>query len=127
MFCAVSVPMSAAVSKLEPWPPFQTKGKTSGDAFGVVTSVVAVPDARKGEQLVMFTTVGGLDRTLVAAGLRKAGVTELMVPKIVVALKELPLLGSGKTDYVALRTLMGRARPRLVESIPGTAGTGAPR
>ena len=75
-------------------------------------AVVAVPDARKGEQLVMFTTVGGLDRTLVAAGLRKAGVTELMVPKIVVALKELPLLGSGKIDYAGLQRLaLGHGKP----------------
>ena len=40
---------------------------------------------------------------------------------------ELPLLGSGKTDYVALRTLMGRARPRLVETNSATAGAAAPR
>ena len=75
-------------------------------------AVVAVPDARKGEQLVMFTTGGGLDRALVAAGLRKAGVTELMMPKIVVALKELPLLGSGKVDYAGLQRLaFGHGKP----------------
>ncbi|MBM3519458.1 MAG: acyl-[ACP]--phospholipid O-acyltransferase [Alphaproteobacteria bacterium] len=75
-------------------------------------AVIAVPDAKKGEQLAMFTTGGGLDRSLVAAGLRKAGITELMVPKIVVTLKELPLLGSGKIDYASLQRLaLEHARP----------------
>lgn len=65
-------------------------------------AVVAVPDARKGEQLVLFTTDPGLDAQKVAEGLRAAGLSALMLPREVIVLSELPVLGSGKTDYPAL-------------------------
>ena len=68
-------------------------------------AVVSVPDARKGEQLVMFTGDAALDPKTVGDGLRAAGSTALMVPRTVIALAEFPLLGSGKTDYVTLNRL----------------------
>ena len=68
-------------------------------------AVVAVPDARKGEQLVMFTTAEGLDRKAVADAMKTQGSTELMIPKTIIAVKELPVLGSGKTDYVSLNRM----------------------
>jgi acyl-[acyl-carrier-protein]-phospholipid O-acyltransferase/long-chain-fatty-acid--[acyl-carrier-protein] ligase len=67
--------------------------------------VVAIPDPKKGEQLVLFTTDRGLDRGRLAEGLRAQGAMELMVPRLIVPLDALPLLGSGKTDYVALNKL----------------------
>ena len=68
-------------------------------------AVVAVPDARKGEQLVMFTTDGALDAAAVQDRMKAAGATALMIPRNVINLPELPLLGSGKTDYQALNRL----------------------
>jgi acyl-[acyl-carrier-protein]-phospholipid O-acyltransferase / long-chain-fatty-acid--[acyl-carrier-protein] ligase len=68
-------------------------------------AVVAVPDAKKGEQLVMFTTGTALDPKKVAEGLKSAGASALMVPRNVIHLKELPVLGSGKTDYLTLNRL----------------------
>ncbi len=68
-------------------------------------AVVAVPDAKKGEQLVMFTTSEGLDQKKAADGMKANGSTALMVPRTVIALKDLPILGSGKTDYVSLARL----------------------
>jgi acyl-[acyl-carrier-protein]-phospholipid O-acyltransferase/long-chain-fatty-acid--[acyl-carrier-protein] ligase len=68
-------------------------------------AVVAVPDARKGEQLVLFTTDTTLDATKVADGLKALGMATLMVPRNVLTLAELPLLGSGKTDYQTLNRL----------------------
>ena len=65
-------------------------------------AAVAVPDAKKGEQLVLFTTDGTLDAKKVADGLKALNVPALMVPRNVITLAELPLLGSGKTDYQAL-------------------------
>ncbi len=68
-------------------------------------AVVAVPDKKKGEQLVLFTTLSKPDRKDIAHGLKQEGANELMVPKTIVAVPALPLLGSGKTDYVALGRL----------------------
>ncbi|WP_421693440.1 acyl-[ACP]--phospholipid O-acyltransferase [Aestuariivirga sp.] len=68
-------------------------------------AVVAVPDLRKGEQLVMFTTDATLDAPKVAEAMKAQGATALIVPRTVIALEALPLLGSGKTDYQALNRL----------------------
>ena len=64
-----------------------------------------MPDARKGEQLVLFTTQEGLDARGVAELLKAANTPALMVPRNVIVLKELPLLGSGKTDYQTLNRM----------------------
>ncbi len=72
-------------------------------------AVVAAPDAKKGEQLVMFTTLEKPDRKEISTGLKKLGCADLMIPKNIFHVDELPLLGSGKTDYVALNR-MGREK-----------------
>jgi acyl-[acyl-carrier-protein]-phospholipid O-acyltransferase / long-chain-fatty-acid--[acyl-carrier-protein] ligase len=68
----------------------------------VPQAVVAVPDKKKGEQLVLLTTMAKADRKMIADALKRQGAMELMVPKNIIMLETLPLLGSGKTDYVAL-------------------------
>lgn len=68
-------------------------------------AVVAVADARKGEQLVMFTTDAAIDAKAVQEQMKTQNATALMVPRNVIAVKELPLLGSGKTDYQALNRM----------------------
>ena len=65
-------------------------------------AVVSVPDAKKGEQLVMFTTDAALDTRTVLDGMKAAGSSTLMIPRNVLVLPELPVLGSGKTDYLGL-------------------------
>jgi acyl-[acyl-carrier-protein]-phospholipid O-acyltransferase/long-chain-fatty-acid--[acyl-carrier-protein] ligase len=68
-------------------------------------AVVAVPDDRKGEQLVMFTTDNAIDARKAGDALRAVDTPALMVPRNVIVLAELPLLGSGKTDYQTLNRL----------------------
>jgi acyl-[acyl-carrier-protein]-phospholipid O-acyltransferase / long-chain-fatty-acid--[acyl-carrier-protein] ligase len=65
-------------------------------------AVVAVPDKKKGEQLVLFTTLTKADRKKITDGLRGLGVADLMIPKTLFELEKMPLLGSGKTDYVTI-------------------------
>jgi acyl-[acyl-carrier-protein]-phospholipid O-acyltransferase/long-chain-fatty-acid--[acyl-carrier-protein] ligase len=65
-------------------------------------AVVAVPDARKGERLVMVTTRIGATRAQLQAWMKERGATELMYPSEIIVVEALPLLGSGKTDYVEL-------------------------
>ena len=65
-------------------------------------AVVAIPDEKKGEQLILFTTIAQPERAVIAEGLKSRGASDLMIPKVLVHLDEIPLLGSGKTDYVTL-------------------------
>jgi acyl-[acyl-carrier-protein]-phospholipid O-acyltransferase / long-chain-fatty-acid--[acyl-carrier-protein] ligase len=73
---------------------------------------VAVPDKKKGEQLVLFTTMKKPDRKAIANAMKAEGASELMIPKSILELDEIPVLGSGKTDYVTLNRL---AREKVPE------------
>jgi acyl-[acyl-carrier-protein]-phospholipid O-acyltransferase / long-chain-fatty-acid--[acyl-carrier-protein] ligase len=72
-------------------------------------AVVAAPDPKKGEQLVMFTTLEKPDRKEISTGLKRLGCSDLMIPKNIFHLDTFPVLGSGKTDYVTLNR-MGREK-----------------
>ena len=70
-----------------------------------VHAVVALPDARKGERLVLLTTRPGADAPALLAHARAQGVAELLVPREVRAVGTVPLLGTGKVDYPAAQRL----------------------
>ena len=65
-------------------------------------AVVAAPDARKGERLILVTAKQDATRAAVQAHLKAAGATEIMIPAEIMLVDALPLLGSGKMDYVEL-------------------------
>ena len=65
-------------------------------------AVVAIPDEKKGEQLILFTTLAQPERSVISEALKSRGASDLMVPRVLVHLDDIPLLGSGKTDYVTL-------------------------
>ncbi len=67
-------------------------------------AVVARPDPRKGEELVLFTTAPGADARALQAWARGQGVAELSLPREVRVVDVLPVLGTGKPDYVAMNT-----------------------
>jgi acyl-[acyl-carrier-protein]-phospholipid O-acyltransferase / long-chain-fatty-acid--[acyl-carrier-protein] ligase len=69
-------------------------------------AVVAVADSKKGEKLVLVTDRGDADVTRLAEWAREHGAPELAIPKKIVRVADLPVLGTGKTDYVAIQTLV---------------------
>ncbi|HUI12044.1 MAG TPA: acyl-[ACP]--phospholipid O-acyltransferase [Xanthobacteraceae bacterium] len=67
-----------------------------------VTAVSAVPDARKGERLIMVTDKHSATRADFIAYARSQHASELMFPAEIVILDKLPMLGSGKVDQLAI-------------------------
>ena len=65
--------------------------------------------SQSGESTVLFTTDPRLDRAALQRAARELGAQDLAVARRVVHVATLPLLGSGKTDYVTLRTLADAA------------------
>ena len=63
-------------------------------------------DAAKGEALVLFSTSPALEREQLAAAARRLGAPELAVPRDIRHIESIPLLGTGKTDYVRVRELV---------------------
>lgn len=63
------------------------------------------PDAAKGEAIVLFTTDAALGGEALRAAARTLGVPELAVPRQVRVVAAVPMLGTGKTDYVALKAM----------------------
>ena len=59
----------------------------------------------RGESTVLFTTDAGLDRIALVKAAQTIGAQELAVARRIVKVASLPLLGSGKTDYVTLNRI----------------------
>jgi acyl-[acyl-carrier-protein]-phospholipid O-acyltransferase/long-chain-fatty-acid--[acyl-carrier-protein] ligase len=77
-----------------------------------MSGVATVPDARRGERLVLVTNKTDARRSDFVAFARARGASEMMVPAQVLVLDKLPLLGSGKIDNIALTNFV-RERAKL--------------
>ena len=86
---------------------------------GLITVVVAQPDARKGEKLLLLTTDAKCTRAQFQEFAKGRGATELMVPAEVLVVDKIPLLGSGKPDFVtATKQVAEVLARRTVMAVP---------
>lgn len=77
---------------------------------GCQHAAIALPDAQRGESILLFTSDATLTRERLQAAARDLGSPELAVPRQLVAVKELPLLGTGKVDYPKLKQMATEIR-----------------
>ncbi len=65
----------------------------------------AICDTQRGECIVLFTTDKKLKREDLQIVAKNLGLPELAVARKLIVVEEIPLLGTGKTDYVTLKQL----------------------
>jgi len=70
-----------------------------------MSAVVALPDAKKGEQLVLLTTKSGASRSDISSYASENGIPALSVPATISTVEKIPVLGTGKTDYQEVKEI----------------------
>jgi acyl-[acyl-carrier-protein]-phospholipid O-acyltransferase/long-chain-fatty-acid--[acyl-carrier-protein] ligase len=68
-------------------------------------AAVAVPDGRKGEHIVLVTDANDARRVDLIGWAQNHGVSEIAVPRRIFVIDTMPLLATGKTDYVSLQKM----------------------
>jgi acyl-[acyl-carrier-protein]-phospholipid O-acyltransferase/long-chain-fatty-acid--[acyl-carrier-protein] ligase len=62
-------------------------------------------DGGRGEAIVLFTTDKNMNRESLSTAAKLLGMPEITVPRKIQVIDTLPLLGTGKTDYVSLKQM----------------------
>lgn len=65
-------------------------------------AIVTKSDPKKGEALVLFTTSTDLKRDKLQASANELGIPTIAIPRVILTIDELPLLGTGKVDFNTL-------------------------
>ena len=77
--------------------------KTWPDA---IHAAVAIPDPRKGEQVVLLTTIDNADRATLLTQAQNEGIAEISIPRKIIHVSNIPVLGTGKIDYVSANKMV---------------------
>lgn len=70
---------------------------------------IARPDDKKGEQIILISDYADADRATLLTWAQSHGVPELAVPRKIVFVPTIPVLGSGKVDFVSAAKLLENA------------------
>lgn len=68
-------------------------------------AATCVADISRGESIILYTTDSDLTREQLTSAARGMGYPEIAVPRRIRVVKTLPMLGTGKVDYVALKAI----------------------
>lgn len=79
-------------------------------------AATVMPDARKGEQIVLVTDRQTAPRGLLLAWAQSHGVPEIAVPRKIISVDEVPVLGTGKIDYMAVKSLAEKGLEALASA-----------
>ncbi len=82
-------------------------------------AAVTIPDGRKGEQIVLVTTCPDAQRTDLIGWVHNHGVPELAVPRRILQVDSVPVLGTGKTDYTKVQKMVKESMESV--ATPGDA------
>jgi acyl-[acyl-carrier-protein]-phospholipid O-acyltransferase/long-chain-fatty-acid--[acyl-carrier-protein] ligase len=69
-------------------------------------AVIALPDPKKGERLVLVTDRRDAESAPLIEHAKAIGAPEIAVPRKIIRVQEIPVLGTGKTDYVAIQRMV---------------------
>jgi len=69
-------------------------------------AAVALPDDKKGEKIILVTDYTGADRKQLQETARKLKYSEIYIPKKIIFAEEIPVLGTGKTNYLLLTDMV---------------------
>ena len=73
---------------------------------GQMHAAVSNPDDKKGERVILLTDMKSADRAQILDYAKTEGVAEIMIPRTVQIVDELPLLGTGKLDYPSIQEMV---------------------
>lgn len=73
---------------------------------GFMHATVAQPDEARGEMIILMTTDPDLTRDKLQSVAKENGYSEISVPRKIKVIKEIPLLGTGKVDYITLKEII---------------------
>jgi acyl-[acyl-carrier-protein]-phospholipid O-acyltransferase/long-chain-fatty-acid--[acyl-carrier-protein] ligase len=93
-------------------------------------AAVSIPDGRKGEQILLLTDCATANRTDFIGWVKNHGVTELGVPRKIIHVEAIPVLGTGKTDYTRVLKIVaekeGGELPSQASAAPPPQAAPAP-
>ncbi|HEY4114968.1 MAG TPA: AMP-binding protein [Rhizomicrobium sp.] len=69
-------------------------------------AAIAIPDGRKGEQILLVTTNAEANRHDLVGWAQNHGVPEIAIPRRLLYADHVPVLGTGKTDYTRVQAMV---------------------